>query len=284
MNTENHSLDDYFNTSEEDRKEYLFKKKRGKNDDEIRFVGGLENPPKWMIDRDSSASMEREDQLQDEKKEEVIELDETEINEEESAKDKINKEIKQYAENLAKLWEKDAKIEAEILVDYAERKAIARQHGFRNPDERDSFLTKTKGMSFLQKMNYLVENAEEFGLKDSTYYLLDASSDNPVLFADAIVQMRMYHNNDGKNLSSKLPCYADLKEELETIHNNMIMDIDSINSILAQGRCRQWNKKEYVSADGIRFCVFNQLRTPKQRLRAIAFAICKRNWKIYVEE
>lgn len=129
-------------------------------------------------------------------------------------------------------------------------------------------------------MNYLVENAEEYGLTNCVYYLNGISSENYVEFADAIVRSCLYDNRDGKNKCFKLPTYAELKEKLETIHDNMIMDVNEIEDLLAQGKSRQWNTKRYRSADNVEFCVFNQLKTPRQRLRAIAFAICHRHWKL----
>ena len=68
------------------------------------------------------------------------------------------------------------------------------------------------------------------------------------------------------------------------IHEKMILDVESIHELLAQGKSTQWNKKVYTSVDGVDFCVFNQLKSPKQRLRAIAFVLCQQHWKIEVEE
>ncbi|MBO5443916.1 MAG: hypothetical protein J5995_01010 [Muribaculaceae bacterium] len=165
-----------------------------------------------------------------------------------------------------------------------ERDEYARDHGFLNQYDRNRFAEETRGMYFLQKMNYLVENAEEYGLTNCVYYLNGISSEDYVEFADAIVWASLYANRDGKNYYSKVPTYAELKEKLETIHDNMIMDVQSIEELVAQGRSRQWNTKRYTSADKVEFCVFNQLKTPKQRLRAIAFAICHRHWELKVEE
>ena len=165
-----------------------------------------------------------------------------------------------------------------------ERDEYARSHGFLNQYDRNQFAEDTRGMYFLQKMNYLIEHADDFGLNDNVYYLMDISSENYVEFADAIVQSCLYYNRDGKNHTFKRLTYAELKEKLETIHENMIMDVQSIEELLAQGKSRQWTTKHYTSVDGVEFCVFNQLKTPKQRLRAIAFAICHRHWELEVEE
>lgn len=165
-----------------------------------------------------------------------------------------------------------------------ERDEYARSHGFLNQYDRNQFAEDTRGMYFLQKMNYLIDHADEYGLNDNVYYLLDSSSENHVGFADAIVRECLYNNRDGKNRCFKFPTYSELKEKLETIHDNMIMDVQTIEDLLAQGKSRQWNTKRYKSADGVEFCVFNQLKTPKLRLRAVAFAICHRHWELKVEE
>lgn len=165
-----------------------------------------------------------------------------------------------------------------------ERDEYARDHGFLDQYDRNRFAEETRGMYFSQKMSYLVEHAEEYGLTDCVYYLNGISSENHVGFADAIVRECLYNNRDGKNRCFKFPTYSELKEKLETIHDNMIMDVNEIEELLAQGKSRQWNTKRYKSADGVEFCVFNQLKTPKLRLRAIAFAICHRHWELKVEE
>lgn len=161
---------------------------------------------------------------------------------------------------------------------------FARSHGFLNQYDRNQFAKDTRGMDFLQKMNYLIDHADEYGLNDNVYYLSDSYSENHVGFADAIVRECLYNNRDGKNRCFKFPTYSELKEKLKNIHHNMIMDVQTIEELLAQGKSRQWNTKRYKSADGVEFCVFNQLKTPQQRLRAIAFAICHRHWELEVEE
>lgn len=152
---------------------------------------------------------------------------------------------------------------------------FARKHGFLNRHDRDRFIKETKGYYFLQKLNYLVENADEYGLTESIYYLNGVSSDNSVKFAEAIVESCL----------NEIPkkTYAELKEELETIHDNMIMDVEKINEIVSQGKSRQWNNTIHRSIDGVEFCVFNQLKYESQKLRAIAFAICHRKWNIFVD-
>lgn len=152
---------------------------------------------------------------------------------------------------------------------------FARKHGFQNRHDRDRFMKETKGMYFLQKLNYLVENADEYGLTESTYYLNGISSENYVEFSEAIVKACLNE--------TPLKTYAELKEELETINDKMIMDVETINEIVSQGKSRQWNNTIHRSIDGVEFCVFNQLRYKSQILRAIAFAICHRKWDIYVD-
>lgn len=151
----------------------------------------------------------------------------------------------------------------------------ARKHGFRNSYDRDRFNRETRGMYFLQKMNYLIENADEYGINSSTYYLDYVSSENPVQFCEAIIEASILENPK--------VTYSELKEELETIHDYMIMDVASIKEITSKGKSRQWNKRIHRSADGVEFCVFNQLKTDLQMLRAIAFSICHRKWNLYVE-
>lgn len=151
----------------------------------------------------------------------------------------------------------------------------ARKHGFLNRHDIDCFNEETKDMCFFQKMNYLIENADEFGLTESTYYLNGVSSNDYSDFAEAIVEACLIETPE--------KTYAELKEELETIHNKMIMDIGTINEIVSQGKSRQWNTRIHHSIDGVEFCVFNQLRYENQILRAIAFAICHRKWNLYVD-
>lgn len=168
--------------------------------------------------------------------------------------------------------------------DFMGRKAYAREHGFIDHQDRNQFLRDTRGMCLSQKMKYLINHAETYGLNSNTYYLLGESSHHQVSFDDAIVRACMMYNVYGEHKSYRCPTYAELKETLEAIHEKMILDVQSIHELLAQGKSSQWNKKVYTSADGVEFCVFNQLKYPKQRLRAIAFVLCQQHWEIEVEE
>ena len=164
------------------------------------------------------------------------------------------------------------------------KKAYAREHGFIDHLDRNQFLQETQGMCLSQKMKYLINHADAFGLDSNTYYLLGVSSRHHVSFDDAIVRACMFYNVYGEHNSCSHLTYAELKETLEVIHEKMILDIESIHELLAQGKSTQWNKKVYTSSDGVEFCVFNQLKSPKQRLRAIAFVLCQQHWEIGVEE
>ena len=168
--------------------------------------------------------------------------------------------------------------------DFVSKKMYAREHGFIDHLDRNKFLHETRGMCLLHKMNYLINHASAFGLDSNTYYLLGESSRCSVAFHDAIVRACMSYNVYGEHKSSRRPTYAELKETLEVIHEKMILDVESIHDLLAQGKCSQWNKKVYTSADGVDFCVFNQLKSPKQRLRAIAFVLCQQHWEIEIVE